>query len=158
MRSVLARSLELRVPPLGVLAVFAIAMAAVAWLLPAAKVVVPARLVLAAALAGLGVIVPVAGVIAFRRHKTTVNPFTPDQSSSLVADGIYRFSRNPMYLGFLLILVGWSVWLGNWAAALLLPLFVIYMNKFQIEPEERMLRDRFGPQFAKYCEGVRRWL
>ena len=63
-----------------------------------------------------------------------------------------------MYLGFLLILAGWSVWLANWVAALLLPVFVVYMNKFQIEPEERVLKEKFAPQFASYAKGVRRWL
>ena len=152
------KPLELRVPPLVVLALHAIAMAAVAYLLPGAKIAVPASPWIAAAFAGAGAIVAVAGVIAFRQHKTTVNPLTPDQSSSLVTNGIYRFSRNPMYLGFLLMLVAWSVWLTNWAAALLLPAFVLYMNKFQIEPEERALIGKFGSQFASYAGSVRRWL
>jgi protein-S-isoprenylcysteine O-methyltransferase Ste14 len=152
------RSLELRIPPLALLAACAIGMTVAAYALPAARVDVPAKPFLAIAFASAGVMVAVAGVVAFRRSKTTVNPLTPDQSSSLVTTGIYHFSRNPMYLGFLLILAGWSVWLANWAAALFLPAFVVYMNKFQIEPEERVLKEKFGPQFAGYAKGVRRWL
>lgn len=154
----MSKSLELRVPPLALLVVFAVAMAALAYALPAAQVEIPAKSLVAISLVVAGCIVAAAGVIAFRRHETTVNPLTPEQSSALVTTGIYRFSRNPMYLGFLLILAGWSVWLANWVAALLLPGFVVYMNKFQIEPEERVLKEKFAPQFAGYAKGVRRWL
>lgn len=136
---------------------FAAAMAALAYALPAAAHVAAGRSV-AVVLVLVGVIVALAGVVALRRHKTTVNPFTPDQSSSLVATGIYRFSRNPMYLGFLLALAGWAAYLANWGSALLLPAFVAYMNRFQIQPEERALTQRFGPQFLAYAKSVRRWL
>jgi protein-S-isoprenylcysteine O-methyltransferase Ste14 len=149
--------LELRVPPLALLGLLAAVMAGVAWVVPGA-VHLPARSVVALALAGTGGMVAALGVAAFRRHKTTVNPFTPERSSSLVATGIYRYSRNPMYLGFLLALAGWCVYLANWPAALLLPLFVLYMNRFQIQPEERALAERFGPAYVAYCESVRRWL
>lgn len=152
------RYLELRVPPLALVVGFAIAMAAVAYLAPAAHLEVPAKLPVALALAGAGALVSLAGVVAFRQRKTTVNPFTPDQSSSLVATGIYRFSRNPMYLGFLLALVGLGVYLANYAAALLIPAFVVYMNRFQIRPEERVLSEKFGTQFTAYTKAVRRWV
>ncbi len=151
------RSLETRIPPLVVVTICAVAMAVLAYAVPA-SVLVPARMVLALTLMVAGVLVVLAGVLAFRRQKTTVNPFTPEQSSSLVATGIYRFSRNPMYLGFLLVLLGWCVYLANWASALLLPVFVAYMNRFQIEPEERALTQRFGQQFLVYSQSVRRWL
>lgn len=151
------RSLELRIPPVALVAIFAAAMGALAWAVPAA-VHVPARLVVASALVLGGVSVALLGVVAFRRHETTVNPFTPEQSSTLVATGIYRFSRNPMYLGFLLALLGWGVFLANWAAALLPPLFVSYMSAFQIEPEERALAEKFGSTFLAYSKAVRRWI
>jgi protein-S-isoprenylcysteine O-methyltransferase Ste14 len=82
----------------------------------------------------------------------------PDAASSLVADGVYRWTRNPMYLGFLIALAGWAAYLANVASALVLPLFVLYMNRFQIVPEERALAARFGPQFEDYRRSVRRWL
>lgn len=150
-------ALELRIPPLALLLVFATGMVVVAYAVPAA-VAVPWREALAVALAVAGASVALAGVVAFRKHRTTVNPFTPEQSSSLVSTGIYRFSRNPMYLGFLLALAGLSALLANWASALLIPVFVAYMNRFQIQPEERALRQRFGQQFATYAATVRRWL
>jgi len=152
------RALELRIPPVALVVVFAAAMAAVSYLVPGAHVAIPARLVAGLALALLGALVALAGVLAFRAHRTTVNPLTPQRSSSLVSSGIYRFSRNPMYLGFLLALAGWWVVLANWTAALLLPAFVAYMNRFQIVPEERALLERFGAEFSAYATRVRRWL
>ena len=87
-----------------------------------------------------------------------MNPRTPDKATSLVSGGIYRFSRNPMYLGFLLLLAAWFFYVENWAAAILLPLFVLYMNRFQIAPEERALVAMFGPEFITYTQRVRRWM
>jgi protein-S-isoprenylcysteine O-methyltransferase Ste14 len=133
-------------------------MAAIAHGLPGATVFIPARLPLAIGFVVAGGFVALAGVHAFRQNRTTVNPLTPEQSSSLVTSGVYRFSRNPMYLGFLLALAGWCVYLGNWASALLLPVFVACINRFQIAPEERALRAQFGPRFTMYASTVRRWL
>lgn len=150
-------TLELRIPPLALVLICAAAMAAIACTVPA-SMPIPGRWAIAGAFVLVGAAVALAGVMAFRRHKTTVNPLTPQQSSTLVAGGIYRFSRNPMYLGFLLALLGWGVYLGNWASVLLLPVFVAYMNRFQIQPEERALTQLFGPQFVDYARSVRRWL
>lgn len=149
--------LELRIPPVAIVLIVGVLMALVAIVVPAG-VEVPAKLLLSLSLVLSGAVVALAGVVSFRRHKTTVNPFTPERSSSLVASGIYRYSRNPMYLGFLLALLGWCVWLANWACALLLPVFVMYMNRFQIQPEERALERHFGQQFLTYAQSVRRWL
>jgi protein-S-isoprenylcysteine O-methyltransferase Ste14 len=150
------RALELRIPPLLLVLVVAMGMALSAFVVPAA-LVVPARQAVAAALAVAGVLLALAGVLAFRRHRTTVNPMTPGKSSALVATGIYRLSRNPMYLGFLLLLGGWGAYLANAVALLWLPAFVVYMNRFQIQPEERALTQRFGEQYLAYCRAVRRW-
>lgn len=150
-------ALELRIPPLALVVAFGVAMATIAAWVPAA-ISIPWRLPASGALMIVGALIAVAGVVAFRLHKTTVNPLTPDQSSSLVRSGIYRVSRNPMYLGFLVALVGWGVFLANWVAALPLPLFVAYLNHFQIHPEERALTQRFGEEFLSYSQSVRRWL
>jgi protein-S-isoprenylcysteine O-methyltransferase Ste14 len=150
------RSLELRVPPLVLVLIVAVGMAFTAFAAPG-EVVLPARQVIAAAIVVAGVLLAVTGVLAFRRQQTTVNPMTPGKSSSLVATGIYRFSRNPMYLGMLLVLGGWGVHLANAVALLWLPAFVVYMNRFQIQPEERALTQRFGEQYLAYCRAVRRW-
>jgi protein-S-isoprenylcysteine O-methyltransferase Ste14 len=151
------RFLELRIPPLLLVALFAAAMAGVARLVPSATFIVPARLAVLISLIALGIAITAAGVVAFRKHETTVNPLAPDEASSLVSTGIYRVTRNPMYLGFLLILVGWCLYLGNGVAALMLPAFVVYMNRFQIGPEERALAEKFGPRFTEYAATVSRW-
>jgi protein-S-isoprenylcysteine O-methyltransferase Ste14 len=151
--------LELRIPPVMLVILVAVAMAGVAYTVPTSlPMPMWPRLIVALSLVVVGAGVAMAGVVAFRRQKTTVNPFTPEQSSSLVATGIYRFSRNPMYLGFFLALLGWCVYLSNWASALWLPVFVLYMNRFQIGPEERALKQHFGPAFVAYTQSVRRWL
>jgi protein-S-isoprenylcysteine O-methyltransferase Ste14 len=151
-------ALELRIPPVVLVLLVGGAMSCVARLFPQAELVVPGRRLWITLSVALAVGVTAAGISAFRRHETTVNPRTPDQATSLVSNGIYRFSRNPMYLGFLLLLAGWGFYVSNWAAALLLPFFVIYMNRFQIRPEERALQARFGAEFEKYAATVRRWL
>jgi len=151
------KSLELRIPPMALVAIFAAIMYAISRFVPA-TLHIPGKLPLAALFMAIGALIALMGVIAFRRNHTTVNPFTPEQSSSLVSTGIYRFSRNPMYLGFLLALCGWCVYCDNWASTLTLPLFVAYMNRFQIQPEERALKQHFGKQFTDYTQVVGRWL
>lgn len=151
------RSLELRIPPLVLVLVVAVGMAVTAFAAPG-DVLLPARQAIAVALVVAGVLVAVTGVLAFRRQQTTVNPMTPGKASSLVVTGIYRFSRNPMYLGMLLVLGGWGVFLANVVAVLWLPAFVAYMNRFQIQVEETALTERFGEAYVAYCRSVRRWV
>lgn len=116
----------------------------------------PAALALASA--ALGAAVALAGVAAFRRARTTVDPRLPQRASALVSGGIYRYTRNPMYLGILLLLGGWALYLASPWSLLPLPLFVIAMNRLQIAAEERHLRDRFGDAYRDYCRRVRRWI
>ncbi len=92
------------------------------------------------------------------RAGTTVDPTTPSKSTSVVSGGIYRFTRNPMYLGFLLVLAGWATYLSNPLVLLGPVFFVFFMNRFQIIPEERILKSRFGVPFERYLEAVRRWI
>lgn len=157
-RSFFMRWLELKVPPLLVWVAFAGAMFGVARWVPTPTFKVTGNFAYALALAILGTAVALAGVVAFRRARTTVNPLTPGAVGALVSGGIYRFTRNPMYLGFLLMLGGWSVQLSNVAATLLVPAFVAYITTFQIKPEERALAAKFGPQFTQYRSRVRRWV
>jgi protein-S-isoprenylcysteine O-methyltransferase Ste14 len=82
----------------------------------------------------------------------------PAAASSLVTGGIYRWTRNPMYLGMALALAGWGLYLGNFGALALVGLFVMYIDRYQIDPEERALTARFGDAFAAYRRRVRRWL
>ena len=150
--------LELKIPPLLVWLVIAGAMLGVAHSAPGLSFTLAGSSAIAMALVALGGAVAIAGVIAFRDKRTTVNPLTPSASSSVVSGGVYRVSRNPMYLGFLLALAGWAVYLSNAGAALLLPVFVAYMTQFQIKPEERALLAKFGSEFAQYMSRVRRWI
>lgn len=151
-------SLELRIPPVAVLLMFAVAMWAIAQVVPSLNVTRAARLWVAIPLGLAGLLIVLAGVIEFRRARTTVHPQKPDASSSVVRSGIYRHSRNPMYLGMLLVLLAWGGWLANIAALALAVLVVPYLNRFQIQPEERALARNFGAAYAAYAREVRRWL
>ncbi len=151
-------SLELKVPPPALALLLALFM----WLVSSfvAPLEVPFRwrvgATLALALVGLGF--SVAGVAAFRRARTTINPTKPATASALVSGGVYRLTRNPMYLGLFLLLLALAVLLSNPVALLLVPVFVLYINRFQITPEERALSSLFGGEYAAYKERVRRWL
>jgi protein-S-isoprenylcysteine O-methyltransferase Ste14 len=150
--------LELKIPPPAVALLMAAIMWLGRWLVPALTFRLPGRSVLALVAALAGAIISAVGVLAFRRAGTTVNPMKPDSSSSLVVSGIYARTRNPMYLGLLLILLGWAIYLSNPIAFLLLPGFMWYINRFQIEPEEKVLASRFGEKFESYASRVPRWL
>ncbi len=124
-------ALELRVPPLAQAAVVAAGMWGLSEAFPALRLPLPG-IVLAIPLFVTGAVVAFSAVLAFRRANTTVDPRLPNKATRLVVGGVYRYSRNPMYLGFLLILLGFACYLGNLTAFLMLPVFVAYMNRFQI--------------------------
>ena len=151
-------ALELKVPPLVLVLVLAVAMWFAAMQLPSLAFTLPWRHGLAVTISGVGILFLLAGGYAFQKTKTTFNPMKPDTASSVVASGIYRVSRNPMYVGFLFALIGWATWLSHPLPFLLLPVFVAYMNRFQISPEERALSAKFGEEYDAYKQGVRRWL
>jgi len=152
------QAIELKIPPLAVFLLAAMAMWALARLLPAAGFMLPARLLVLVALVIASGIVGVAGIIAFRRHETTVDPTRPHKTTSLVVAGIYRRTRNPMYLGLALLLGAWAAYLANAVALLVIPAFIVYMNRFQIRPEERALLENFGADYRRYMSDVRRWI
>ena len=106
----------------------------------------------------MGVGVAILGVASFKKHKTTVNPIKTDRVVSLVTSGVYQYSRNPMYVGMLLCLVGIGLYTSNPLNILFIVLFVWYMNKYQIIPEEAFLTDKFGAIYTEYMKTVRRWL
>ena len=154
----MSRGLELKVPPVVVVLVAGFAMWLASVLVPALALDLPWRRTIAAILAGAGILLGVAGVATFRRAGTTVHPQHPEKASAMVTSGVYRYSRNPMYLGLLLLLAAWAVHLANVLAFVILPLFVAWMNRFQIAPEERALAANFGTHFDAYRRSVRRWL
>ena len=112
----------------------------------------------ALALVVIGLSISISGMVSFRRAKTTINPSKPSAASSLVTSGVYRYTRNPMYLGLSVTLMAWAVFLSNLLALVAVPLFVLYISRFQISPEERVLSSLFGAEYAAYKEKVRRWL
>ena len=151
-------SLELKIPPPFV----ALALALLMWGASSAtepiEVPFALRLGIALVLVVVGQSISISGMVAFRRAKTTINPIKASAASSLVSSGVYRFTRNPVYLGLLLTLSAWALFLSNPVAWLFLPLFVLYMNRYQIGPEERVLSSLFGAEYAAYKKKVRRWL
>jgi protein-S-isoprenylcysteine O-methyltransferase Ste14 len=100
----------------------------------------------------------VMGILAFRRARTTIDPIHIERASTLVTRGIYRLSRNPMYVALVLLLCAWTAFLASpWAV--LGPLAcAAFINRFQIRPEEAALLERFGEDYAVYCRRVRRWI
>jgi protein-S-isoprenylcysteine O-methyltransferase Ste14 len=150
--------LKLKIPPPVVALTTGVLMWLAAWAAPTCAFMMPARRVLAACIALAAVSIAILGVVSFRRAGTTVNPMQPEKASSLVTSGIYRLTRNPMYLGLLLGLIAWAVFLSNALAFLFLPAFILYLNRFQIAPEEAALSRVFGQEFVAYKSRVRRWL
>ena len=113
-------------------------------------------LVAACALFALGFTAP--AMRAFRRAHTTINPVDLGAASALVTSGVYRWSRNPMYVGLTSLLLAWAVWLSAPAVLLGPIVFVLFITRFQIIPEERMMSAKFGNAYTEYQKSVRRWL
>ncbi|NOI68087.1 isoprenylcysteine carboxylmethyltransferase family protein [Vibrio sp. 99-8-1] len=98
------------------------------------------------------------GIAEFKKAKTTVHPVDVHKTSTVVESGVYKRTRNPMYLGLLLLLIGYGYWQQNLLCLLVPVFFVLYMNRFQIEPEERHLQLKFGQEYGEYKARVRRWI
>ena len=150
-------NLQLKIPPLVVTLLFAGMM----WLAARTglgRFSLSGQGFVAALLFGVGLAVAASGIYAFGRAHTTVSPTRPEGASRLVTDGVYRVTRNPMYLGMALWLTAWAVLLGNSLSFVFVPLFALYLNRFQIGPEERVLLQKFGDTYRNYQTRVRRWL
>jgi protein-S-isoprenylcysteine O-methyltransferase Ste14 len=138
--------------------VIAVAMWGMSLAAPSVEVPFLLRCVAAGVLACIGGAFALSGGVLFRRARTTVNPMRPQASSSLVTGGIYRYTRNPMYVGLLFVLVGWAVLLSSpWTLAGPVAC-ALYLQRFQIKPEEEALAGMFGAAYAEYAARVRRWL
>lgn len=150
--------MHLKIPPPAVFLVAVALLAAGNRFLPDLSLTLPGQ-VSAALLLGLAGVVPaLQAVIEFIARKTTIDPRSPEQASTLVTGGIYRFSRNPMYLGLLCLLLAFALFWGTLTVIVVAPLFVWYMTEFQIKPEEASLRQVFGSEYETYLSEVRRWL
>lgn len=151
-------ALELKVPPPVVALLLGLAAWWLAPLWPAIGWPDGLRLGLAGALLLTGLALDLSGLLAFVRRHTTISPLSPHKSRALVTGGVYRFTRNPMYLGLACLLGAWAVWLAALLPWLAPVAFVLYITRFQIGPEERVLAERFGPAYTDYTRRVRRWL
>ena len=151
-------ALALKVPPVAQVIITAAAMYGVSKMVPALTFSLNGSTALAVGLGVMGMSLGVMGVTQFRKAQTTPNPQALEKVSSLVTSGIYRYSRNPMYLGLVLSLLGWAFYLSHFLAFVLLPIFILYMTRFQIQPEEQMMARKFGKTYQAYLNKVRRWI
>ncbi|MEE4377411.1 MAG: isoprenylcysteine carboxylmethyltransferase family protein [Candidatus Competibacteraceae bacterium] len=152
------QSLELKIPPPIVAAIVALIMWGVSRFPPSVEVPELVRHILIFVLAATGLGFDFSGLIVFRRAKTTVNPMTPHSASSMITSGVYRVTRNPMYVGLFFLMCAWAVYLSSPWAFLGPVAFAVYIDRFQIRPEERALVALFGEDFLAYKAKVRRWL
>ena len=114
--------------------------------------------IIASVISGVGLVVALSGILAFKKLQTTVDPRYPHKASKLVIIGIYKYSRNPMYLGMLLAIIGFVIYLGALAGIFIAIFFVLFINKYQIQPEEIVLLQKFGDDYSNYTKDVRRWV
>ena len=116
------------------------------------------RIPLALLLIVIGIAIDIVALLSFCKMKTTINPLNPSATTSLVTTGIYAVTRNPMYLGLVFILLGASVYLENLLGVFFIALFIAYISRLQIFPEERVMQELFKDEFNHYCQQVRRWI
>jgi len=150
--------MELKIPP----PVVALITVALIWLcgtlFQALTFQVPGLKFVALLLTMSGILIEITSVYRFIREKTTINPLNPKKSQSLVTHGFYRFSRNPMYLGMLLLLSAFTLWLANPTGLIPLVGFIGYITQYQIKPEEKILSELFGQHYEDYRSKVSRWI
>ena len=151
-------ALEFKIPPPLVALLIAVAMWGISFASRPFEASIFIREAVALVFVIVGGIIGISGIVALRHAKTTFRPERPEMTSSLVTYGIYRFTRNPMYVGVLHILVAWAVLLESVWAFAGPGIFILYINRFQIVPEERMLASKFGPAYEAYKAEVCRWL
>ncbi len=151
-------TMSLKIPPAVLLVLFSLVMWLVARTAPELSLTLSWSRPVSWLFYVLGVLIIAAGIVSFRLAQTTVDPTRPERASKLVTTGVFKYSRNPMYLGFLLFLVAWVVRLSHPLNLLLLPVFVWYLNRYQITAEEDTLRQLFKQDYNDYCARVRRWI
>lgn len=150
--------LELKILPLALLIILATGQYALGCLLPFGGVEIHGKLGLTIFMFLVGLLFALLGVYEFRKFGTTVNPINPDGTVAIVHTGIYSLTRNPMYVGFAFMLLSAVIFTANYVSLVSLPIYVLYMNRFQIEPEERLLAEKFGEAYSAYLQQVRRWV
>lgn len=152
------RKLELRVPPVAVFLLVVLLMYLLKGLAPGFTVTVPFLKFVVAGLVLLSGYIGIAGVYEFRKVRTTVNPVKPEKASTVVNTGVFAYTRNPMYFALLLLIIALGLWWQHLSVIVCGALFVSYMNRYQIKPEEHVLERLFGEEYLKYKNRVRRWI
>ena len=152
------QSFESKIPPPIIAAIAAAVMWGFSFIVPAIRLGPVARTTAIIVLLVSGIYFGISGIVSFKKAATTTNPLKPETASSLVCSGIYKVSRNPMYVGLALVLLAWAVYLSSAWVIIGIFGFVLYMNQFQIVPEERALTELFGAEYLNYQSRVSRWL
>lgn len=152
------KNIENRIPPPVLTVLLAAAMGGVVRMAPMPVFNFGWRLAGAAGFGAVALGFGSSGIRAFLHARTTINPVQIQEASRLVTTGIFSMSRNPMYVGLVALLAGWACWLGSPALLLGPLLLAVFLTRFQIMPEERVLLVKFGPEYADYRRRVRRWL
>ena len=150
--------MNLKIPPVVQFFIFASLMWGIRRLTQSTHFSFRYQQVLSMTLVALAIGVGLLALLSFKKANTTVDPTQPEKVSTLVTVGVYKYTRNPMYLAMLISLVAFFIWLGNAYNLFVLPLFVWYITRFQIVPEEKALTQHFGSQFIDYCAKTRRWI
>jgi protein-S-isoprenylcysteine O-methyltransferase Ste14 len=151
-------TLEHTIPPPAVAVLVAAGMWGVAGIGPPLSVAPGPQYIAVAVFVAVGLAFSLLGVLAFRASRTTVNPLKPERASALVTGGVYRMTRNPMYVGMAFVLLAWAVYLSAMLPFVGIAVFVAFITRLQIVPEERVLHGLFGDAYAAYAARVRRWL
>nr|WP_319555954.1 isoprenylcysteine carboxylmethyltransferase family protein [uncultured Vibrio sp.] len=152
------RKLELRVPPVAVFLLVVLLMYWLKRLTPNFMITVPFVEFVVAILTLLSGFIGIAGLHEFRKVKTTVNPVKPEFATTVVSTGVFAYTRNPMYFALLLLIIALGLWWQHLSVILCGALFISYMNRYQIKPEEHVLERLFGEDYLKYKNRVRRWV
>lgn len=150
--------LNMLVPPPAALLIGIAAIWGLSEWLPATGFDMPGRTWIAGLLFAAGLGLMLAAAWSLQKAHTTINPIWPDHAKHLVTSGIYRFSRNPIYVGDAVILTGMVLWFGNWLGIAVVGLFILFIDRVQVHAEEAALHRLFGEGYADYIDRVRRWL
>lgn len=152
------QALENRIPPPLVAVTFAVLGLGLSTAFPTLRFHLPFHELWAFVLVGLGFAIAFSATRAFSKAETTIDPTRPERASALVTEGVFAWTRNPMYLGLATVLGGLMLAMGNYASLLAVPGLVLFLDRLQIQPEERILRTKLGEPYARYLETVRRWV
>ncbi len=150
--------LQLKIPPPGYMLIFAGGMWLLNQHLPLLHLIPPPWNKIGLVVIATALLLDLSSLFLFFKRKTSPNPFNPNSASKLVISGMYRYTRNPMYVGLALLLTGWAIYLGSLSPFLLIPLFIVVLTVQQIIPEEKVLEVKFGDEYLEYKKSVRRWL